>query len=869
MMNKTAKQDDDCVSRFVDDGGENAYSTLYRHLVGGVTQMFRSARDQHKSEPKTAALSLAGSYGLARAPQRLFRSNDSIRRVSEQEKLATIVGGPNASELERAFAQIAETYITDKAPLLTNYMLGFQLLKKTDDDTKACGIFAYKVGDELVYIPVFTINGDIQGHELMYVVSRDQFVPSDEKWVNFLLSRKPLEPGRIERRERSDIPSQGNFRPTMMTSGLKLSSYTGLPVLAPELTLDALRTLFKQASVGTPLLERSFWRDMREPYHKNIPTLYWKEAAAIDLDVRRLFQQSYKATKLAAAWCHDYPIVQKLFRYAMDGEPLDSYLTDWEKRAELAGKLNVRLSAPKSLRQKLLEKTASQKKPVGPEEKIAVYDLEEIPDHLFRFMPTKLVDKIHQDGYYVVDTRPESKLASIITTEERGLFNPVGPGLYQVFMANGKFRDCFVLFSDDPTERQHDESEWIVLDKETSAYRRKSLSEIWTSSRESAPNWLDQLPKSTGTLSTHAENEWQRHDGIDSYLITPSGHAWRGRFLETAKNSYYDESSDCEISLTSTSLKGFKQICSNRDEDGYRISQAPIIGPKETQLRRYKDEGNNLTLGGRQLWLAMLMEGTLPVTIQKQQRAFGEYAIDGKPPRSKSAALATLMREHHLSHATAEYVLERADRDYPGCTEFLREKIAFSGPISQDRYSVMFPKKEQDEHEITGLTVEQDLNTEEPVESLRPTKEPDDKEMWPGLWDSETNSSMNGSPNPPAPNQSDINLASQAAQAGQKDFVSSQMLLALLREIDSDDIIPKYISTFEKACDSLGRLYMQLLWRTDTFEDRFGETQLTEFKEMLVALFQQIGDFICYLRQRDVRPAPVLSLGTVNIEKGP
>ncbi len=163
---------------------------------------------------------------------------------------------------------------------------------------------------------------------------------------------------------------------------------------------------------------------------------------------------------------------------------------------------------------------------------------------------------------------------------------------------------------------------------------------------------------------------------------------------------------------------------------------------------------------------------------------------------------------------------------------------------------------------MTGLDVEQDLDTQEPVEALRPTKIPDDKAMGPGLPDAETNTSGG----PPAPNQGDMNLAAQASWAGQKDFVSSQMLLSLLREIDNDDIIANYVSTFEKACDTLGRLYMQLLWRTDAFEERFGRTQLKEFKEMLVALFQQMGEFICYLRQRDIRPSPVLSLGATDLD---
>ena len=206
----------------LDDGGPHSLSYKRQSALA----LMLEAHDRVKNKPtmKSAAFDTRNGVDALR-----------FKQAERSTKLATVVGGPNHSELEKAFSQIAETYITDKAPLLTNYMLGFQLLKKTEDDTKACGIFAYKVGDELVYIPVFSIDGDVQGHELMYVVSRDQFVPSDEKWVNYLLSRKPLEPGRVERRDRSDIPSRGTMRPTYMSSGLKLSSFDGKKEIPPLL----------------------------------------------------------------------------------------------------------------------------------------------------------------------------------------------------------------------------------------------------------------------------------------------------------------------------------------------------------------------------------------------------------------------------------------------------------------------------------------------------------------------------------------------------------------------------------------------------------------------------------------------------------
>ena len=869
-MKKNAYSQGDGGTQFIDDGGPNSYSTHYQNLVDDVGRSFMTAKQKYEQKPKRvekkAGLERQNS-GIVRCSGRIFQSCDTTARMSLLQKSATIVGGPNTSELEQAFERIAETYITDKAPLLTNYMLGFQLLKKTNDDTKACGIFAYKVGDELVYIPVFSINGDIQGHELMYVVSRDQFVPSDEKWVNFLLSRKPIEPGRIESRDRSEIPVHGNVRPTYMSSGLKLSSWPHIPKLAPEFTLDAIRTLFKQASVGTPALERSFWRDVATCRGSGIPMVFWKKASAVDMDVTQLFRESRQATKLAAFWSRKYPVFGRLLKYAMGEDDLTDYLRDWQQRADLAKKLGVTAGPQPTLRDKLASMIGAKTPVAVKEGSVRVLGVEDIPRHQFRFMSLEQIDQIQRDGYSVRDTRDPAKLASIIRDEnDRGLCNPVGPGLYQVFMADGSFRECFVLYRDNPMRHGDRESRWIVLDKKTKKSKTVALGEIWTTARDSDPKWMEKLPPSNGQVNLKGEYEYERHKEITSYLITPSGHAWEGRFLQESENAYYDEDSNIPVSLTSTTIKGFKSICSRSGNDGYSSHNSPVIASRNTVLRRYRNEqgcDDRLALGSRPLWLAMLMEGTLPVTVQKQQRAFAEYAIDGEQAQEKKAALESLMVRYHLSQETADEMLKQADTAYPRCARFRCEKIAFSGKVPDDKFSVTFPSKERGSHEVTGLGVEQDLDTEESIEALRPTREPDDREMWPGLLDAETNSSSG----PPSPNQEDIQLAAQAARNGQKDFVSSQMLLSLLREIDNNDLIPKYINTFEKACDTLGRLYMQLLWRTDAFEERFGQTQLNEFKEMLVSLFQEMGDFICYLRQRDIRPAPVLSMSATNIEE--
>ena len=93
---------------------------------------------------------------------------------------------------EQAMSNLAYAYLKDRAPQLLDYQLGFQLLEKNEDNDRAVGVFGFKVGPQLLYAPVFFLNGELKGHELLYLKESDTFVPLTENWINYILHRKPV-----------------------------------------------------------------------------------------------------------------------------------------------------------------------------------------------------------------------------------------------------------------------------------------------------------------------------------------------------------------------------------------------------------------------------------------------------------------------------------------------------------------------------------------------------------------------------------------------------------------------------------------------------------------------------------------------------
>jgi len=120
-------------------------------------------------------------------------------------KSANLGGSGGETEFEQAFSSLAYAYLRDKAPRLLDFMVGFQLVERNEDNTKAMGVFGFNIDKQWLYAPVFFLNGDLKGHELLYVKSNDSFVPMKENWVNYIMSRKPHVLGEGDARSLSDL----------------------------------------------------------------------------------------------------------------------------------------------------------------------------------------------------------------------------------------------------------------------------------------------------------------------------------------------------------------------------------------------------------------------------------------------------------------------------------------------------------------------------------------------------------------------------------------------------------------------------------------------------------------------------------------
>ena len=102
------------------------------------------------------------------------------------------------TSFESKFGILADSTLGDKLPSIRKNSLGFQVVASEDDNERAVGVMAYRIGTRLVYVPLFWLNGRIKGGDIMYLKEEDTFRPFTEVWVNYIATGKDFKAGELD-----------------------------------------------------------------------------------------------------------------------------------------------------------------------------------------------------------------------------------------------------------------------------------------------------------------------------------------------------------------------------------------------------------------------------------------------------------------------------------------------------------------------------------------------------------------------------------------------------------------------------------------------------------------------------------------------
>ena len=112
----------------------------------------------------------------------------------------------NSADLEKAFIDMSYNAVSLKAGRLMEdpYRIGFEIVYSNDDNSKMAAMYAFRIGKNLISVPVIFANGAIKGVELMYEHKVKLMRPLDPTWVEHLINKTELKEGEAIAMEKAD-----------------------------------------------------------------------------------------------------------------------------------------------------------------------------------------------------------------------------------------------------------------------------------------------------------------------------------------------------------------------------------------------------------------------------------------------------------------------------------------------------------------------------------------------------------------------------------------------------------------------------------------------------------------------------------------
>lgn len=811
-------------------------------------------------------------------------------------KSANLGGSGGETEFEQAFSSLAYAYLRDKAPRLLDYMVGFQLVERNDDNTKAMGVFGFNVDKQWLYAPVFFLNGDLKGHELLYVKGNDSFVPMKENWVNYIMSRKPHVLGEGEARNLSDL---GGIYPDIRSLSIPPSVGGGKRATDEAWVKEVLPMLaaFKTKKAS------SLFRGVKDKEISQASVVDAPSAAALakqaqNLDLNEVMPTSLELMKVAHSISEHYPTIKQSMQkfYGVDcfSRWAKAHRDQVEKGALDVTEKKASAEAKPYMPGSMLIPTDRPAGPVDHEKsgKLRMYVYEHVTVSAAPELTEDEREKLLKDTVLIKDHRKGEEVSRAYNEQvEAQLTNPSETALYRVLVKPGEFKKMLIAMHG-ATNRGREPMATVVRLEDNGGGEDKA--------------WLNTHPTNVFADQVSEREEWQDwFNGSD--CCEASDLEEGGEYLA--------------ISETGSASAPF-HIQSDYGEGRYRVDFRCHIDWNETRPatmprleNAYSSTGSEPSTYGAMLYVDKEgKKGTKIKAIAGELRVPGDFKFvklsspqkpepgeimpcssygsrSDMPPinlgkiddiqllfHEKTSALKVYNNGTDVYFTTAEgtnRMSEKAAFLHLIGGFGLREKVAreileHSQQKTQVRYRVSFaPGYSLEKSAAPNLSMLaggpsvpmlEDFGDERSVENYGPnTSVPTQMGGEQAVRiDSMSADSTDPSVYDPFQNyqaedlQTSIQIAQRAGQEGQKEVFDTTMVAGMLKSVRQDSIIERYLGSLVEALDSLGRLLMNFYWHQEEFEDRYGKSDLPELEDSIRNAFESLGDITLFLKEKTI-----------------
>jgi hypothetical protein len=774
------------------------------------------------------------------------------------------------AEFERTFSDLAHARLRDRAPGLLDHLVGFQLLDKNEDNTHAVGVWGFDVGGELLYAPVFFLNGQLKGDDLLYLKSQDAFVPLQENWINYLLNRRPYILGETEEMTPAEMGIQ---QPDF--NAIARPPYTGSKYASAN-TIKGL-TDYLSATIA----------DDFKPFLPVImsPPGGEKRASLRDKwDVPNFIKEAgWKAARVLLATMRKNAAFTDslLSMYKMED------ILEAAKKAFMADGTEKKAADG----DKMIEDSA-------PDVQIMIADRANVLDLDDTMLTDAEKERLQRDRYVVRDNRADGETSTVYEPKiSKTLQNPHSSCYGRVLMADGSFQprlvvknpkgiDCLYDYDRGDTvvvdpkggRMMSTNNENVFLDNEghrfdewqqvfnglaapSSVAERQKVIFVNEKGDGTAPFFVERRVVSNGSTTLYGEfDNWPRAINRNNHLRDILYPPYRGQKFNVSdsKTSRFGESPVMNEGRTCVVItnkpgnsvtqigkdffipNGFKVIKLSRDMiQPYKLDR-PDDRWRRDEERRIKAETDRMatpqTLAEIQLniFKSANVREIQPVTdgIEWWIRDNGTMGR----PMSKLAALKRLIIDYRLREKDASAILKQARRS--GSPKYFVKSAQPFAPAIQ-----------------------------EPITSTDPTLFTNPRVMYPQSDLVSANETPLDRYGATTMDMDSTYRAQQAAQQGQKEVLDTSVISGLVKSMDPNTVVDQYLGDLMLGLDRIGRIKFMYYWHFDKFKDRYGSQDMPELEDNLNNVFENLGDLTLFLKQKTIEPEVSDATGEAELEQ--
>ena len=770
--------------------------------------------------------------------------------------------GATDSNFERTFSDLAYARLRDKAPTLLDYLIGFQLLDKNEEGTHAVGVFGFKIGKEWVYCPVFFINGELKGHELMYIKSQDAFVPMMEQWVNYILNRRPHVLGELDptpqnrlglRQPDFDLFARSPYIGSKYASASTSRSFNDICAMLEKNNPDFLPAM--DMFTAGPKHEKFASLNERFTLTGAIEALGKQAAVTLIATMRN-------DPKFAESVLSFYDI-QDLIKSAEKGA-----IEDENRRAKKARARELRDKAPSiGLKSAAELDEVFNRRRRGPFTfpKAVVVTRGDDGSNVEQDLSDGDKAKLMREQYVVKDPRTADQKTRLYKSQVAATLNsPFQTGFYEVLTPTGETRRALIVQQPRKLGWAHNYQDvsTLLIDPESKRFGNFRNSDILTS------KWLGQpeYDKFVEGLSS------PKSLGIDDYavLLAPNG-AGTNVFRVNSVTTLPD-------GRTQFNVHGYNQPAASANLSGqYRSSLSPVsdhdadmmdtilltgkdgkdpqqVGrtffvpnsfkafvlkssgrkPSEASKRYYEPGDAEFGLGNwNELLTDMKKSGSAGlVTLQVFTDGIRFVPVVNEKraaAMTKVAAVKFLIEKQGLDQGDAELVLKEAE-PRKKTTYWMKyaygeppRSAVFEEPRFGDEYGIRAPIQ-YPQTTLENLSQNDNLGSRELYRSDRWVD--DDSKRY----------------------------AQAATNQGQKEVMDTSVISGLVKTMDTDSAVDGYISDLLLGLDRVGRILFMFYWKNMQFKERYGQQDMVELEDNLRNVFKNLGELTLFLKQKTVEP---------------